>query len=149
MITQLPKLKQQQSRQHKSGGGIGPSRTADIIINGGVRIPGWVTDHDSFRQWAFSEAYPKGARFAWLVGNLWIEVNSELLEQLIDPELQCTRTNCVNASRKSIGVLIDELIFVPRWVQNLGTFCQWAESDSYPEYGQLSFIDNTIWVDLR
>jgi Uma2 family endonuclease len=148
MTTQLLKPKKSQAQKRRAIERNGHARTAEIIINGNIHIPSRVIDHDSFRQWAFSKKYPQRARFAWLAGNLWVEVYSELLQQLIDPEWTRIRTRCAENARESLGVLIDELIFVPRSIHDLDTVCQWAQSESYPEYGQLSFINDKLWVDL-
>ncbi len=77
MTTQLlkakkkPAAKRGANRRHKF------ARAADIVINGSVHIPPWVTDHDSFRRWAFSDDFPERGRFAFLAGKLWVDLSME------------------------------------------------------------------------
>ena len=44
-------------------------------------------------------------------------------------------------------VLVGEDINVPGWVIDLETYRQWAQSESYPNNGWVSFLDGTIFVD--
>ncbi len=44
-----------------------------------VRIPVWVTDLDSFRRWARSDDFPQRGRFAFIDGELWVDLSMEKL----------------------------------------------------------------------
>src|SRR5437773_5837658 len=44
-----------------------------------VRIPAWVTDLASFRRWAHSDDYPETGDFAYLAGQLWVDLRMEEL----------------------------------------------------------------------
>lgn len=50
-----------------------------IIIADQVRIPAWVVDLDSFRRWTRSDDFPQLGRFAYLQGQLWVDLNREEL----------------------------------------------------------------------
>jgi len=76
MRTQQLKPKMKSAREHERNG---HPRAADIVINGSVQIPGWVTDLDSFRHWALSDDFPVRGRFAWLAGKLWLDLSMETL----------------------------------------------------------------------
>jgi Uma2 family endonuclease len=48
-----------------------------IVLNGHIRIPGWVVDLDSFRRWARSEAFPEHGWLSFLDGELWVDLSRE------------------------------------------------------------------------
>jgi Uma2 family endonuclease len=67
---------------------------ATIVIDEQIRIPTWVADLDSFRRWAHSRDFPERGRFAYLGGELWVDLSMErLIHNLIK-----TAVNCVLAS---------------------------------------------------
>lgn len=54
--------------------------TATVIHdNGGVTIPGWVTDLDSFRGWLDSDAVPEKACTWFFNGEVWVDMSKEQL----------------------------------------------------------------------
>jgi Uma2 family endonuclease len=77
MATQLLKPKKKPASKRGTNGRNHYTRAADIVINGNVHIPHWVTDHDSFRRWAFSDDFPERGRFAFLAGKLWVDLSME------------------------------------------------------------------------
>ena len=48
-----------------------------IVLQERVRIPGSVVDLPSFRAWAVSEEFPASGRFAWLDGEVWVDMSPE------------------------------------------------------------------------
>jgi Uma2 family endonuclease len=50
-----------------------------IVINGEIRIPGGITDLDSFRQWLHSDTFPTTGRICFLGGVLWVDLSMEQL----------------------------------------------------------------------
>jgi len=42
-----------------------------------VRIPLWVHDHASFRRWATSDDFPERGQYAYLNGELWVDISME------------------------------------------------------------------------
>src|SRR5262245_1275560 len=50
---------------------------ADVILNGSVRIPGWVGDLESFRRWVHADAFPASGWFGYVAGDLWADLNPE------------------------------------------------------------------------
>lgn len=50
-----------------------------IVIGEQVRIPSWVKDLTSFRQWACSDEFPEHGWFSHLKGELWVDVSRERL----------------------------------------------------------------------
>lgn len=77
MTTQLLKPKKKRGAKSESIARSRRVRAADIVINGSVHIPPWVTDHDSFRRWAFSDEFPERGRYAFLGGTLWVDLSME------------------------------------------------------------------------
>jgi Uma2 family endonuclease len=49
------------------------------VIEEMVRIPDWIKDHDSFRRWARSAAFPDRGWFSFLKGEVWIDMSPEEL----------------------------------------------------------------------
>src|SRR5262245_21044879 len=45
--------------------------------NGGVEVPPWVVDHDSYRRWAKSDAFPDRGWFSYLDGIFWADLSME------------------------------------------------------------------------
>lgn len=48
-----------------------------VVIEETIRIPGDVTDLDSFRRWAHSDAFPDRGRFSYLQGEVWVDMSPE------------------------------------------------------------------------
>lgn len=46
------------------------------------------------------------------------------------------------------SVIIDESIRIPPEVVDLASFRKWANSESFPERGRISYFQGEIWVDL-
>jgi Uma2 family endonuclease len=44
-------------------------------------------------------------------------------------------------------IVLGGTIHVPSWVQDLESFRRWTVSDEYPDQGEISFLDGTLWVD--
>src|SRR4051812_36541756 len=47
------------------------------VIADPVQIPAWAKDFEGFRRWACSEAFPTQGWFAYLQGDLWVDLNLE------------------------------------------------------------------------
>lgn len=162
MANQLLKPKKKPAPKRGSNGRSHAARAGDIVINGGVHIPPWVTDFDSFRRWALSDDFPERGRFSWLGDKLWVEVHSELLDHLSDAEAKKMRakvfepirqyesgsTKARSKSPYAGDILIDELVRIPHWVRDVDSFRRWAFSDDFPEHGQFAFLGDKLWVDL-
>jgi Uma2 family endonuclease len=69
--------------QAKEGGpkavAVAEKVRASMVIDGAVRIPGWVVDLASFRRWAYSDEFPERGRFSYLGGELWADLTMEQL----------------------------------------------------------------------
>lgn len=65
--------------RHKAIAKLRSSGRLDLCINGSAVIPASVVDHDSYRQWARSDALPEQGRFAFLDGTIWIDLTMEQL----------------------------------------------------------------------
>ncbi len=50
-----------------------------IVIGEQARIPEWVHDHSTYRQWMHSSDFPEAGRFAYLDGHLWVDISMERL----------------------------------------------------------------------
>jgi Uma2 family endonuclease len=153
MTTQIAKPKKKLAAKAVANTSGSTARTGDIIINGSVRIPPWVTDVDAYRRWAFSADFPETGRFSWLGDNLWVEVYSDLLVHLSDTAIAKMRAKAIEPIRRSPSdhagdILIDELVRIPHWVRDVDSFHRWAFSDEFPEYGRFGFLGGNLWVDL-
>src|SRR4051812_36380633 len=49
----------------------------EIVFSGGVRVPVWVQDLDSFRRWTLSDDYPDQGEISYLGGLLWVDPSME------------------------------------------------------------------------
>jgi Uma2 family endonuclease len=49
------------------------------VIGGDVRIPGWVVDFDSFRQWTLSDEFPETGRIDFIDHEIWADMTMEEL----------------------------------------------------------------------
>jgi Uma2 family endonuclease len=45
-------------------------------------------------------------------------------------------------------VVIEEKVRVPGWIEDLGSFRQWAHSLESPERGNISYLKDEVWVDM-
>jgi Uma2 family endonuclease len=50
-----------------------------IASDNEVRVPGAVTDLESFRRWAYSDEFPEQGRIAFLQGEVWVDMSPERL----------------------------------------------------------------------
>ena len=79
MANHLAKPKKQPTTRRGSNGRSTGARVTDIVVNGSVHIPLWVTDHDSFRRWACSNDFPERGQFFFLNGTFWVDLSMETL----------------------------------------------------------------------
>src|SRR5438067_13554285 len=47
------------------------------VNQGGVRVPEWVVDLESFRRWTDTEEFPEEGRIDYLMGEVWIDMSWE------------------------------------------------------------------------
>lgn len=61
----------------KSASSAQPNGMAFRIFNdnGGVRVPSWVVDHESYRRWAKSDDFPTRGWFSYLDGIFWADLS--------------------------------------------------------------------------
>ncbi len=55
------------------------ARRSAVVIEDKVSIPGWVDDLESFRRWARSGDMPERGWFAYLHGEVWVDLSMEQL----------------------------------------------------------------------
>src|SRR5262249_42103070 len=60
-----------------SANGIALIRSTVVRDDQVVHIPAWVTDHDSFRRWAWSDDFPEKIRVCYLAGEVWVDMSKE------------------------------------------------------------------------
>jgi Uma2 family endonuclease len=77
MTTHLAKPRKKAASRRGANGHRNGARLGDIIINGSLHIPRWVVDHDSYRRWAFSDGFPTQGQFAFLDGEIWVDLSME------------------------------------------------------------------------
>src|SRR4051794_23755651 len=49
----------------------------EIVFSGGLRVPVWVQDLESFRRWTLSDEYPDQGEISYLGGLLWVDPSME------------------------------------------------------------------------
>jgi Uma2 family endonuclease len=49
----------------------------EVVLDEGVTIPEWVTNHAAFRRWARSDEFPERGRFSFLRGRVWVDMEME------------------------------------------------------------------------
>jgi len=82
-VTELEKMRtkacgpDRQPRTEAKNGRHNRSGARDILIDEIVRIPRWVRDVDSYREWAFSADFPEHGRISFLNGKLWVDLCME------------------------------------------------------------------------
>jgi Uma2 family endonuclease len=66
-----------------------------------VVIPGWVTDHASFRRWAQSDDFPETGSVGFLNGGVWIDMSKEQIfsHNQLKHEFAFTLTGIIRALR--------------------------------------------------
>ena len=79
-----------------------------IIFEDRITIPDWVQDQVSFRKWASSEEFPEQGRFAFLDGQLWVDLAMEEIftHNLLKAEITAVLTSIVR--RKSMGYFLTD-----------------------------------------
>lgn len=58
---------------------VAPARHPDILVNNKTVIPGWVCNHDTYREWAYSDDYPQSGWVSYLDGTIYVDMNMEEL----------------------------------------------------------------------
>ena len=48
-----------------------------VVLQDGVRIPDGIDSLEAFRQWARSDEFPERGRFAYLHGEIWVDLSME------------------------------------------------------------------------
>jgi Uma2 family endonuclease len=66
-----------------------------------VVIPGWVTDHASFRRWAHSDDFPETGSVGFLQGGVWIDMSKEQIfsHNQVKHEFAYTLTGIIRSHR--------------------------------------------------
>lgn len=58
-------------------------------------------------------------------------------------------TLLAQASSPGSTFIVDEAsVHVPRWVVDLSSFRRWAETEDFPEKGQVGYFQGKVWVDM-
>lgn len=57
---------------------VAAGRPSIVIQDEGV-IPCWVVDLESFRRWSLSDDFPETGRYAWIDGDVWVDLAMEQL----------------------------------------------------------------------
>jgi len=45
-------------------------------------------------------------------------------------------------------VVEKQLVSIPAWIHDLDSFRRWADSDEFPETGQICYLNGEVWVDM-
>jgi len=86
-----------------------------VVIEEKVRVPGWVQDLASFRQWAHSEESPERGTISYLKDEVWVDTSKEQLysHNQVKGEISSVLTVLVKKNRLGIffpdGVLLSDV----------------------------------------
>jgi Uma2 family endonuclease len=94
---------------------------APMVIDGAVRVPGWVVDLASFRRWAYSDEFPERGRFSYLGGELWADLTMEQLFSHNGVKTEVTTVLASFAKANSLGYLFADRAFVSNPEVDLST----------------------------
>ncbi len=100
------------------------SPLTSIVINGEVRLPGNLTDHEAFRRWARSDDCPEKLDISFLNGVLWVDLSREELY---------THNGVKGEIARCLANLIEE--------RGLGHYCMHGMLFSHPGAGLSSMPD--------
>ena len=75
----VQKSRQKPSSSRRRNGHASNGTIDELVINGSAHIPHWVIDHESFRRWARSNAFPERGQFFYLDGTFWVDLSMETL----------------------------------------------------------------------
>jgi Uma2 family endonuclease len=81
---------------------------ARIVIGGQTVIPAWVNDLDKFRFWAKSGAMPKRGWFAYLDGELWVDLGMEQIFSHGQPKAAIAAVLFVLVETLRLGYLLPD-----------------------------------------
>lgn len=85
-------------------------------LAGKVDFPAWITDHESFRQWARSPDCPEHLRVAYYDGGIWM-----------DPEMQ--RFYAHNQVKVEVAITLGSLVRAERLGRFAGDGMLWSNAD--------------------
>jgi Uma2 family endonuclease len=86
-----------------------------VVIEEKVRVPNWVEDLASFRQWAHSPEFPERGKISYLKGEVWVDISKEQLfsHNQVKGEISSVLTAFVKKNRLGIffpdGMLLSDL----------------------------------------
>lgn len=92
-----------------------------IIFEDRITIPDWVRDQASFRAWATSEEFPAQGRFAFLQGQLWVELSPEEIFTHNLVKAQFTSVFTALVRRRSRGYFLADGMLYRHAVAGLST----------------------------
>lgn len=85
-----------------------------------ARIPPWVVNHASFRKWAASDEFPQKGQFAFLSGNIWVDLSMErLVHNLIKGEI--ARVLATMAKESQSGQMLGDRMLLTNIKAGLST----------------------------
>jgi Uma2 family endonuclease len=78
-VPSAPRTVQPRTRRATRRPARGESRTSAIVIEDKVRIPAGLDSLEAFRRWARSDDFPERGRYAYLNGEMWVDLSQEAL----------------------------------------------------------------------
>jgi Uma2 family endonuclease len=83
------------------------SRVKNYFVWGdNVRIPGWVIDFDSFREWTLSDVFPSDGRIDYINDEIWADMNMEELLTHNQVKLEIGAVLATLVRQQNLGMLI-------------------------------------------
>src|SRR5438094_5918655 len=93
----------------------GNGSMSTVFIEEKVRVPDWVEDLTSFRQWAHSPEYPERGKISYLKDEVWVDISKEQLfsHNQVKGEISSVLAAFVKKNRLGIffpdGVLLSDV----------------------------------------
>ena len=117
-----------------------------------LRIPGWVTDLDSFHRWVESKKQACRGRIDYLRGELWVDMGEEHQGSLRGANGHFSKLFAEPRARRKKSpytvVIEGDGVAVPAEVTDLASFRRWTVSEDFPEQGRVSYLAGEIWIDM-
>jgi Uma2 family endonuclease len=121
-----------------------PALRCPVVIEDQARIPGWVIDLETFRNWTRSDEFPQQGLFAYLQGDIWADLSPEELLTHNRIKVTITATLGLFSQQTNAGSFVADRM---RWsnieadlsTEPDGLFYTWATLQS----GRLRFVPGT------
>jgi Uma2 family endonuclease len=119
-----------------------PTRRCAVVIEERAKIPAFVDDLASFRRWAHSDDFPEQGQFAYLQGEVWVDLSMEELLTHNQVKMAYTFAVMVVLQQTPLGRFVGDRMRLSHVAADLsvepdGLFYTWQTLQS----GRLRFVE--------